>query len=130
MSEKFCNGCKKVLPIDMFYLRMMRGKRILRTRCKACFTTSIRVIQVRKQQEIRGLFGNKCERCGYDKCAAALEFHHLRDKEQDLSRMIRSGAISKILKEVEKCILICANCHRELHAGVSKRSTELDLGKS
>lgn len=60
--------------------------------------------------------GGKCEICGYDKCINALEFHHLDPTEKEFS--IANGnaiAFEKAKKEVDKCILVCANCHREIH---------------
>lgn len=69
--------------------------------------------------EAVNLFGGKCVRCGYDKCFQALDFHHLRDKEEHPSRLFRKySTLEKILPELKKCILICANCHREEHNGV------------
>jgi predicted HNH restriction endonuclease len=60
--------------------------------------------------------GGGCEKCGYDRCVAALEFHHKgKDKDGDLAHMIKNGSRQKALKEVEKCVLLCANCHREVH---------------
>lgn len=71
----------------------------------------------RIQIEIKSHFEGKCKICGYNKCLSALEFHHLDSskKEKTVSRFIQAGSKSKAYKEAEKCILICANCHRELH---------------
>ena len=58
----------------------------------------------------------KCERCGYNKCIRALEFHHLNPSEKDfgLSRCLTKNV--KLLKaEADKCILLCSNCHAEIH---------------
>ena len=63
--------------------------------------------------------GGKCLICKYDKCISALEFHHLDPNEKDfgLSQNL-SKAWSKIVEEIDKCVLICANCHREVHEGI------------
>jgi transposase len=60
--------------------------------------------------------GGKCERCGYNKCITALEFHHLDPKEKDFS-IGNNNVLSfeKCKKEADKCILVCSNCHREIH---------------
>jgi hypothetical protein len=45
-----------------------------------------------------------------------LEFHHLDPNEKDFSIGGKSWSLERLKKEVDKCILICANCHRELHS--------------
>ncbi len=75
--------------------------------------------------------GGKCQICGYDKCTEALEFHHLNDSNKDFG--ISSGGHARswerVKSELEKCMLLCANCHREVHAK-SQRSDESQDGKS
>ena len=71
----------------------------------------------RKKEELVKISGGKCCICGYNKCLAALEFHHKKDKENVVARIIRDLSKQKALKEIKKCILLCANCHRELHQG-------------
>lgn len=61
--------------------------------------------------------GGKCEKCGYNKCNGALEFHHLNPEEKDfsISTYGTTKSFERIKKEIDKCILVCANCHREIH---------------
>lgn len=63
--------------------------------------------------------GGVCQKCGYNKSLSALEFHHLDPNLKDFSiGDYTSGQnvnIAKAFIEVEKCILLCANCHREIH---------------
>lgn len=64
--------------------------------------------------------GGKCERCGYDKCEAALQFHHKVPEEKsfsisEINLNATDFSIEAILKEVDKCSLLCANCHMEEH---------------
>ncbi len=64
--------------------------------------------------------GGKCEICGYNKCQGALQFHHLNpeDKSFTISKTnlnLNKYTIEELKKEVDKCILICANCHAEIH---------------
>lgn len=49
---------------------------------------------------------------------ACIDFHHLRDKEMNVSQMIKYGSLKKVKEEIEKCVCLCANCHRKLHAGL------------
>tara|TARA_Y100000310_G_scaffold140092_2_gene139455 strand:- start:651 stop:1121 length:471 start_codon:yes stop_codon:yes gene_type:complete len=75
--------------------------------------------RVRKfRKEIKFLAGGKCSKCGYNRSLHALDFHHIKgDKGSNLSKMIKSPSKQKALKEIKKCILLCANCHREVHFG-------------
>ena len=68
------------------------------------------------------LLGGRCSTCGYDKCVAALEFHH-RDpikKSFELSKVNLLRRWDVVLAEAEKCDLLCANCHRELEDSLLK----------
>lgn len=58
----------------------------------------------------------KCEKCGYNKCMRALEFHHLNPNEKDfgISRTL-TKSIKTLKEETDKCILLCSNCHAEEH---------------
>lgn len=61
--------------------------------------------------------GGKCSRCAYDKCLEALEFHHLNPNEKDfsISEKGHSRSWGRVKVELDKCIMLCANCHREVH---------------
>lgn len=63
--------------------------------------------------------GGKCEECGYDKCIAALQFHHIdqETKDFDLSMKYNGGSLNmqELYDEVDKCKMLCANCHAEKH---------------
>jgi len=58
--------------------------------------------------------GGKCVKCGYNKCQASLDFHHLEGKDPNWKYM-RRWAKKRVLKELDKCILVCRNCHGEIH---------------
>jgi DNA-binding transcriptional MerR regulator len=63
--------------------------------------------------------GGCCSRCGYDRCIAALQFHHLdpATKSFTLSKNGATQSIERAREEARKCILLCANCHAEVEAG-------------
>lgn len=84
-------------------------------RCGQCTTDG--VDKHRKETKLRAIEykGGCCNNCGYDKCVAALEFHHLDPSQKDFA--ISSGHLSweKVKTELDKCIMLCSNCHREVH---------------
>ena len=66
--------------------------------------------------------GGCCQACGYSKCQDSLELHHIDPTEKEFGiGAIRANPISwdKIVTELRKCILLCANCHREVHANIT-----------
>jgi hypothetical protein len=76
------------------------------------------------------LLGGKCCRCGYSKCYEALEFHHTDPNTKMFDwKKARSVSYDKMVAEVKKCNLVCANCHREIHAtrSVGVAPTPLNL---
>ena len=61
--------------------------------------------------------GGGCCRCGYNKCIDALDFHHINPEEKEFSISNKGNkSIEDLMKEAEKCIILCSNCHREEHA--------------
>ena len=88
------------------------------------------VMRTQKKKKLLAIeaFGGKCCICDYNKCPEALDFHHLdkNEKEEKPSYIIMRWSFEKAKKELEKCILVCSNCHREIHA-VEKNGISLDL---
>jgi len=70
--------------------------------------------------------GGKCALCGYEKYAGAFDLHHIGDskKEFGLSASGLTRSWEKTKKEADKCILVCANCHREIHGGITQPPKE------
>ena len=64
--------------------------------------------------------GGKCQICGYNRCQEALDFHHINQSEKDYTIYGGTKSFETLKKEVDKCILVCANCHREIHDGITK----------
>ena len=62
--------------------------------------------------------GDSCQICGYNRCIDALEFHHNNSSGKDFSISEKGYTRSwpKVKEELDKCVLLCANCHREKHA--------------
>jgi len=72
---------------------------------------------IRRKQLLDSL-GSKCSSCGYNKNYSALEFHHLDESTKEFGITIRECSnynLQKLIEESKKCIILCSNCHRELH---------------
>jgi 5-methylcytosine-specific restriction endonuclease McrA len=89
-------------------------------RCKKCRAAAV----TKRRRKVKELLvreaGGKCFLCGYDRYFGALDFHHKRPKEKSfgLSEGGISRSFQKSLAEIQKCVLLCANCHREVEAGI------------
>lgn len=71
-----------------------------------------------KRQLVKEL-GGQCRECGYNKSLAALEFHHYDDnKNNTIASLMSKNSfnLDLIRNEARKCIILCSNCHRELHS--------------
>ncbi|MBD2775109.1 HNH endonuclease [Iningainema tapete] len=114
-SSKVCPRCKQYLAADAFYLR--RDGKNFSPYCKDCTNRQTIERMRRFKEKCVAYKGGKCSRCGYDRCIDALEFHHVNPKEKDLQLSAGKGySFEKAIPELDKCILVCANCHREIHA--------------
>lgn len=81
--------------------------------------SSITAIRHAIKRQLVKYKGDKCIKCGYNKCIGALQFHH-KDrniKDFDLASQYNGGHLDMevLYKEVDKCDLLCANCHAEEH---------------
>lgn len=85
-------------------------------RCVICASAAV----ARRRRKIKEILveesGGKCAICGYDKCLAALQFHHLDPDQKDFGVGEYSKSIDKLRVEVKKCQLLCSNCHAEIHS--------------
>ncbi len=74
--------------------------------------------------------GGCCRLCGYDRCVAALEFHHLdpTTKQFGVAQQGVARSIERLRVEVRKCVLLCSNCHAEVESGVSAISGVAQVG--
>jgi hypothetical protein len=88
--------------------------------CRKCRSEAVQRKRYKLKHDLIEYKGGKCEICGYDRCVSALEFHHKNPNEKDFGisakGYTRSLDINKA--EVDKCILVCAVCHREIHDGI------------
>lgn len=73
--------------------------------------------RARKAFIIRSV-GGKCQNCGYFKLFNNLVFHHLFDKKRDLTTESFGLKLENLFEEINKCVLVCHNCHGEIHSGL------------
>ena len=96
------------------------------TRTYADRAEYMRMAVKRRRKKLREMAreykGNKCIICGYNKCPRALSFHHIDPKKKDFTLSDRglTRSWAKILEEIDKCVLLCANCHMEVHDGMAQ----------
>lgn len=81
------------------------------------------VIDWRKDKKIKLIEykGGGCEICGYNKSIRSLSFHHKDSNEKDFGISAKSYSYEKLKKEVDKCILVCSNCHGEIHDEIEEK---------
>ena len=120
--KKYTKGLKTIIPNTKYVCRSCNkaGKNFfyknLPYQCKNCWnhrTYNSTLEKVAEYMASRG--GAKCQKCGYDRYVGALEFHHRDPIEKD-PKWHRGWSISKLAIELDKCDILCSNCHREVHA--------------
>ena len=90
-----------------------------RWRCKRCVGEAV----TRRLQRVKRLLvaeaGGCCRVCGYDRCILNLHFHHVDPAAKSFAVSMAAGkSIAAYRAEVQKCVLVCANCHGEIEAGM------------
>ena len=108
-----CCICKEYKPTNEFY---KKTKNTYQSHCKNCFNQYTK--QRWKDRKLKAIQykGGKCSSCGYNKCANVLEFHHRDTKTKEFDwKKLRQMNWDKVIKELDKCDMLCANCHRERH---------------
>lgn len=135
METKICSKCKKEKPITEFNTRKRKTKISLQSNCISCnkeyakqHYNDNKVLYIKRKEITKKALKDwfvdykstlKCEICGYNKCIEALDFHHINVDEKDfaISVMINSQMNkTNIINEINKCMILCANCHREIHS--------------
>ena len=107
-------------PVEQVAVRAM-GKNGDRRRYSDRREYLIKAVQKRRRK-VREMaieyLGGRCTRCSYDRCAEALEIHHLESSDKDfgISDKGYTRSWNRVREELRKCELLCANCHREVHA--------------
>ena len=115
-NERQCSRCKEILKLEDF-VQFKKRNTIRYTYCKKCWNEITREHKRSRKINLIEAHGGKCRFCGYDRCPNALEFHHIHPENKDFGISEKYGR-KAMSEEAKKCILICSNCHRELHDGM------------
>ena len=110
LPEGCCKNCGKT-----FEYKRSKGHR--KNFCSTCEQAKRRE---KMKQACLDYKGSACKVCGYNRCISALSFHHLNPSEKDFNISANNGCKSwdKMKKELDKCVLLCSNCHSEVHYGL------------
>lgn len=109
MEISICKTCGRKYELN-------RAKGHRKNKCNSCSVTKHRK---NREQKVYDYKGNSCIFCGYDKCRTSLHFHHLKPEQKSFEISGNWGmGWEKMKKELDKCVLVCANCHGEIHEGL------------
>ena len=116
---KYCPCCGEIKSLKEFNKRTRRGvtKEHGAVYCKDCSSAEASMRKYNFTQKCVDYKGGACEICGYDKSIGALEFHHIdrTSKEFEIGKLTSKTFTAKVQKELDKCMLLCKNCHGEIH---------------
>jgi len=140
MKTRVCNICHNELPLspEFFTNKVVRGVNVRQYTCRECRKGYIRdhYLKNKKKYSVKSAEGRirqrewynelknglSCEICGESR-PWVLDFHHkdgMKDgKDKTIAFMARSRSRAKILAEISKCMILCSNCHRDLHYKMS-----------
>lgn len=104
-KECICEECNKSFIYS-------KGKHNSSKRCNSCY---VRIYRQKLKTKAVEYKGGKCKRCGYNSNIKALQFHHRNPDEKEFSINGLAMKWEKVVIELDKCELLCANCHIEVH---------------
>ena len=133
METKVCSKCKKELPLEEFRWKN-KSLNKKHSQCKQCEKIAEKIRYENNKERRDAILEraihykadnlllvdkhkeNGCIKCG-DKRPYVLDFHHIEpeNKTNTIAHMIKSASFENLEKEINKCVLLCANCHREFH---------------
>ena len=122
-DNQFCCSCKEKLTKENSYAR--KTKDYYANLCKSCHCEYTLKRRIYFKQKCVAYKGGECIKCAYNKDLTALEFHHINSQEKDYdpSKMMNKSW-DVVKNELDKCILLCSNCHREEHQKINKKKKQ------
>lgn len=132
LGHKICSSCAKPKELAEFHQS--------KSCCKICYAQKYNPSKRQRAADFRRTMkrkciaykGNACKKCGYDKYDAAMDFHHLNPEHKDFNISAKITTLTNfenIKLELDKCVLLCCRCHREVHEDPSLLHVILLKGK-
>ena len=116
MDTKICSKCNRELPLDHYHKNGFdnKGQQKYRGYCKDC-ANNLEKARYRKKKEYIDEQKTCCQKCG-DTRTYVLDYHHKdKDEKEFTVGRLKKGSLEVIQKEIDKCAVLCSNCHREFH---------------
>jgi hypothetical protein len=118
VADKEVRDCKRHGPVVHYYLIEKKTGQG-RWRCRRCTGEAV----LKRKHKIRRILiveaGACCQSCGYDRCWFNLHFHHVDPSKKKFALTRGNGkSLARFREEARKCVLVCANCHGEIEAGM------------
>lgn len=124
IGTKYHNLCNRKFCLECSPFKSHNTRDITKEKASTLYPNKgtyrhVKLFRERKKQKAVEYLGGKCRVCGYNKHYKMLEFHHLDPSQKDFGISSKaSWGFEKIKTEIEKCALLCPNCHREVHLGL------------
>ena len=114
INEHKCSKCGEIKSPENFYSKTDANCKY--AECKTCISQRTRLRHRKIKQQAVEYKGGSCVKCGYNKSISALDFHHRDPSKKEFGINRGQGRSFETIKhELDKCDLLCANCHREIH---------------
>lgn len=117
-------GTEEKRPRSADKMKAWRSKRI-----EITGIDPVLLFRQRRKEHIVSVLGGGCQICKYNKCLRNLSFHHVLDKVFQLDQRAFQSSAKRLLPELKKCILVCQNCHGEIHHGMVKKTVIISILK-
>ena len=124
---KTCPKCKESKTLNDNFYTSKNGD--IHGWCKPCNNKTTYQKQLDRKIECVNYKGGKCIVCGYNRYIGSLDFHHLNPEEKEFNiAQLRSYSLTQLTKELDKCVLLCRNCHGEVHHGLIDLKEHIKTG--
>lgn len=112
---KECTRCNTSKPLEDFYKQVKQGWQYYDSMCKSCRSAYTSDRRRETKISIVEYLGGKCTDCGLIDDPCVYDCHHLDPNKKDFSPSKQNKKFDSIKNELDKCVLLCANCHRKRH---------------